>query len=96
MDAIRERDGLRVCIKKISGNPREVHMGSHLTSLQLRADPRNRCVPALDYFKSTDGCYFLVMPYLCEFDEPKFEFVDEVINFINQTLEVFPYPCAAE
>ena len=91
MDAIRERDGLRVCIKKISRSPHEVHMSSHLTSPQLRADPRNHCVVTLDYFESTDDCYFLVMPYLCEFDKPEFKFVDEVIDFISQTLEVFLY-----
>lgn len=53
-------------------------------------DPRNHCVPLLDTF--VDDCdpkhCFLVMPLLQSFDSPDFESVDEVIEFVRQTLEV--------
>ena len=32
----------------------------------------------------------MVMPYLLELDDPPFSFVDEVLDFIQQTLEVRP------
>jgi hypothetical protein len=30
----------------------------------------------------------MVMPYLCELDRPPFSFIDEALDFIEQTLEV--------
>ena len=68
-------------------------MATHLSESQIQSDTRNHCSSILEYFPSTDDSYLiLVMPYLLPFYEPGFEFVDEVIEFINQTLEVFFSP----
>ena len=65
-------------------------MGMRLSEPEIQSDPRNHCVKAFEYFPSTERSYFLlVMPYLLAFDKPDFVFVDEVIDFMNQTLEVF-------
>lgn len=64
-------------------------MLSYLCSPELLDDPHNCAVPMLDAFDSTDpNIKLLVMPYLCRFDQPGFAFIDEVLDFMNQTLLV--------
>ena len=53
-------------------------------------DPMNHSVPILDTFgdpvdKSTS---YLVMPFLRLIDNPPFEVVEEVLDFVDQILEV--------
>ena len=53
-------------------------------------DPMNHSVPILDTFddpvdKSTS---YLVMPFLRLIDNPPFEVVEEVLDFVDQFLEV--------
>lgn len=82
------QDDTRVCIKKVTDD-QELSILQYFCDHERRDHPRNRTVPLLDHFKSTDDdTTFLVLPYLCDFDEPPFAFVDEVLDFIQQTLEV--------
>ncbi|TDL14646.1 hypothetical protein BD410DRAFT_817149 [Rickenella mellea] len=52
-------------------------------------DSRNHCVPILDDFAldSEPELHIIVLPHLRPFDDPRFETVSEVLNFIEQTLE---------
>lgn len=60
-----------------------------LSSEELLKDPRNHTVPILDVFKKDDeSLTFMIMPFLNAFDKPMFSSVDEVIDFMRQTLQV--------
>lgn len=61
-----------------------------LSTPERLEDPMNHCVPIYDYFLDTrdsDGGSFIVMPLLRAFNEPPFVYVDEVVDFVHQTLE---------
>ena len=53
-------------------------------------DPSNHSIPILDTFKdATDkSISYLVMPFLRLTDNPCFEVVEEVLDFVDQILEV--------
>ena len=55
----------------------------------------NHCVPIYDYFIDDEEPFvgFLVMPLLRRFNDPPFYYVDEVMDFIKQTLEVWIFSC---
>jgi len=53
----------------------------------LRANPSNHAVPLLDLIVGNDEYDFIVMPVLRFFNDPPFVFVEEVLDFIQQTLE---------
>ena len=57
-------------------------------------DPANHSVPILDTFDSEDSVNksisYLVMPFLRLTDNPQFEVVEEVLDFVDQILEVRP------
>lgn len=90
MDATRISDGLLVRLKTVSTGSSEVRIASLLTSERLLRDPRNHCVPLLDHFSdSKDPSHtFLCMPWLHKCDQPPFETVGDVVNFVDQVLEV--------
>ncbi len=80
-------------MKRIKKASSEYTIAKFLTSSGLLSDPRNHCVPILDYFEddSEEDLAFIVMPLLRQFDSPPFSFISEVVDFIFQTLEVsFP------
>jgi len=60
--------------------------GCHLA----QRDPTNHCVPFLDAFLDPVVCdtSYIVMPLLRPFDDPAFEAIGEVIEFVTQVLEV--------
>lgn len=89
MDAKGIKDGTIVAIKyRYLGNE-EVRIGRMLSAAEHRQDPMNHCVPILEHFTDDDtGLNFLVMPLLRAFDDPPFYYVDEVLDFMRQTLEV--------
>ena len=90
MDAIRTEDNKGVVIKRIKAGSDELSICQMLSTPECRKDPRNHAVPLLDYFindKNTQEA-FIVMPILRNFDDPSFETVDEVVEFIRQILEV--------
>jgi len=59
----------------------------HLSDLRLRGDTRNHAVPLLDLLVGEEDHDFLVMPLLRHFDDPRFLYVEEVVDFVCQTLE---------
>ncbi|KAL5513758.1 hypothetical protein ACEPAH_4159 [Sanghuangporus vaninii] len=88
IDAIRLSDGMRVSIKKLRKGSKELEIARYLDSEELRKDPRNITVPLLDVFREEeDTMEFMVMPLLKSFDDPSFSSVDEVIDFMKQTLQ---------
>lgn len=90
IDAIKIDENIRVCIKRVKGRVRgELTMAKLLSEPERRANPSNHCVPVFDVFESTEpGFSLLVMPFLLGMNEPPFAFVDEVLDFVQQTLEV--------
>ena len=53
-------------------------------------DPANHSVPILDTFQDLidKSISYLVMPFLRLIDDPEFEVVEEVLDFVDQILEV--------
>ncbi|EJC99794.1 uncharacterized protein FOMMEDRAFT_127977 [Fomitiporia mediterranea MF3/22] len=90
IDAIRQSDGRRVFLKIVRGDGFEQRLSRMLGSEEKLRDPQNHCVPILDFFlDGRDG--YLVMPLLIRFDRPPFFSVDEVLDFMRQTLEGISY-----
>ncbi len=61
-----------------------------LSSSRFSEDPRNHCVPILDYFVDEDdtSISYMVMPFLRLTNNPPFETVNDIIDFGNQLLQV--------
>ena len=57
-------------------------------------DPANHSVPILDTFEDLvdESISYLVMPFLRLIDNPPFEVVEELLDFVDQILEVRPGP----
>ena len=55
-------------------------------------DPANHSVPILDTFKDSvnKSISYLVMPFLRLTDDPPFDIVEDVLDFVDQILEVRP------
>jgi hypothetical protein len=75
---------------------KEVRTGDTESSLALMLsaidDPANHSVPILDTFEDSidKSISYLVMPLLRLTDDPRFEVVEEVLDFADQILEVRP------
>lgn len=75
---------------------KEVQTGDLESSIALMLsaidDPANHSVPILDTFEDlTDkSISYFVMPFLRLTDNPPFEVVEEVLDFVDQILEVRP------
>ncbi|TFY59644.1 hypothetical protein EVG20_g7709 [Dentipellis fragilis] len=89
IDAIRIHDARLVAIKDVENNKLEIELARALTTGDLLADPTNHCIPMLDSFPDplNENSQLMVMPYLCPFDDPPFNAVGEVLDFVQQTLE---------
>lgn len=61
-----------------------------LSSPERLQDPANHCTPILDSFEDQEdsNAAYIVMPLYRKFDDPPFYYVEEVVDFIRQTLEV--------
>ena len=83
-------DGRVVCIKPIPRNAEEARIAQMLTTTELRADPRNHCVPIIEVIDDPedDSRSYMVMPFLRAADDPQFQYVKEVVDFVDQILEV--------
>ena len=60
------------------------------SSNRRQQDAHNHCVPLLDIFdddEDEDAC-FIVMPLLRIYNSPGFDSVDEILDFVRQTLQV--------
>ncbi|KAI0929999.1 hypothetical protein AcW1_008783 [Taiwanofungus camphoratus] len=88
LDATRVSDGSIVTLKRTSKSkhPYEVDIGRYFSSESLASDPRNHCVPILDVLQDSrdEDILILVMLLLREYDDPQFETVGEVIDFLRQ------------
>ena len=90
LDATRIEDGKLVCIKLTYTNQEESRIAQLLYNESTRSDPRNHCVPILDVFQDNidPTITYVVMPFLRQMDDPPFEFVEEVVDFVDQMLDV--------
>ena len=90
MDARRISDDVPVYIKRVRTDDNESQITSMLYSEHLREDPRNHSVPVLEIFPDDEdpGVSYMVMPLLRLINEPKFDLVEELIEFADQILEV--------
>ncbi|KAI0827734.1 kinase-like domain-containing protein [Trametes gibbosa] len=82
----KDRDGELVAIKRLEDQGQEIEIARFLASAK---HPHNHCVPVTDIFPDPDtpGWFFMVMPYLRPFNNPEFELIGEVNEFIRQMLE---------
>lgn len=89
-DAKRLSDGTIVVIKCVDPDAEESVTARMLSAPELLKDPQNPCVPIVDYFRDDmdQAVAYLVMPLLRGFQDPPFSYVDEVVDFVRQTLEV--------
>ena len=89
IDAVDIRNDTTVAIKRIDARSRELGIMQLLSSEERRANPSNHCVPLLNHFyDDEEGAIYLVLPLLRAFDDPPFQLVEEVVEFVRQTLEV--------
>ena len=90
MDARRIADDVPVYIKRVKTGDNESQITSMLSSEPLRQDPRNHSVPVFEIFPDDEdpGISYMIMPLLRLIDEPKFDLVEELIEFADQILEV--------
>lgn len=90
LDATRIRDGIRVAVKVVKQESPEIGILQALTSVELLLASENHCVPILDILPDPlDICRtLLVTPHLQPCNDPPFEVIDEVLDFIKQTLDV--------
>ena len=74
-------------IKEVRTGDLESSIASMLSAID---DPANHSAPILDTFEDSvnKSISYLVMPFLRLTDNPRFEVVEEVLDFIDQTLEV--------
>jgi len=61
-----------------------------LNTKELLADPGNHCVPVIEVIDDPDydSISYMVMPMLRLADDPPFQYVKEIIDFVDQILEV--------
>jgi len=83
-------DGRVVCIKEVSRNDEESRIARMLSTNELNADPRNHCVPVIEVIDDPehDTKSYMVMPFLRSADDPPFQSVKEIVDFVDQVLEV--------
>ncbi|KAJ6629433.1 hypothetical protein B0H10DRAFT_1776609 [Mycena sp. CBHHK59/15] len=92
MDAVRIADNALVMLKHVRSelSPYEADTWSYLSSEQLRADPKNHCIPLLDVLDppgAKPGDKVLVMKFMHNFVEPYFDTVGEGVDFFQQVFE---------
>ncbi|KAI0765720.1 hypothetical protein BD413DRAFT_165389 [Trametes elegans] len=87
IDATRILDNARVAIKVFPNHSQELSIARYLTSVH-GAD--NHCVSALDDFPDPLDSQksLMVMPYLRPFNNPEFQAVGDVVDFVHQMLRV--------
>ena len=77
-------------IKRIKAASSELEICRYFSDLERREDIDSHCVPILDDFPDAidPQIHFIVMPLLRICNDPPFSFVDEVVEFVEQTLIV--------
>ncbi|KAF9005491.1 kinase-like domain-containing protein [Cyathus striatus] len=91
IDAVRERDGLQVMLKRVhvQKHPTEIKIAALFSTEPLASDPRNHCVQVYDILQlpEEDNSVILVMPFLLKLDRPPFVSLAEILELIRQLLE---------
>jgi len=89
IDATRVSDGLLVYVKQTRTEGHELRFMAMLSEEKLRSDPKNHCIPLLDFFPDdVDPTFtYMVMPFVRRLDSPMFEDVNQFIVFVDQILE---------
>jgi hypothetical protein len=86
-----------VVLKRLthSFSPLEVPIGNYLSSVPLRNDPKNHCVPFLEVLDvpNDEATVIIVMPFLRPFDDPPFGTIGEVFDCLIQLFEVPHLSC---
>ena len=92
MDARKLSTGEFVVLKKVSvsTHPHELEIAKYLSSEPFASHPRNHCVPLLDalYPPDDSDLVILVIPLCRSFDQPRFQTVGEVVEYLRQVFEV--------
>ena len=91
VDATHKESGKMVYIKEVKTDSEEYRIAQLLTQEDWIDDPRNHCVPIVKLFEdhNNDQVSYIVMPFLRPANDPVFEFVKEIIDFVDQILEVY-------
>ena len=81
-------------IKRISRQSEEASIAQRLSTKELRADPRNHCVPIIEVIEdpNDDSISYMVMPLLRNANLPPFQYMKEIMDFVDQVLEVRLHP----
>ena len=79
-----------MCIKKVRRTDDELRIAQMLSTKELLVDPRNHCAPVIEVIDDPDdnSISYMVMPMLRLADNPPFQYVKEIIDFVDQILEV--------
>ena len=77
-------------IKRIPTRSEELRIAQLCSPQDLCGDQRNHSVPVLDVFQDPDEPEksYMVMPFMHRMEHPRFQHVEEVIDFVDQILEV--------
>jgi hypothetical protein len=80
-----------VLIKELETGSEEAKIAMMLSAQDIHAEPENHCIPVIDHFEDpvNTTTSYLVMPYLRPSHiDPDFLYVEEMVDFVNQVLEV--------
>ena len=82
--------GKFVGIKKVRRNGHESRIAQMLSTKELREDHRIHCVPVIEVIDDPDRdtSSYLVTPLLGAADSPPFQYVREIMDFVDQILQV--------
>ncbi len=83
-------DGKLVYVKRVATGDTESQIIMKFSSPASRLDPRNHCVPVLDYFTDDEdsSISYIVMPFLRPVEYPPLETINDVAVFVSQLMEV--------
>lgn len=80
-----------VTVKYVSSSmhPNEVDVVEYLNSHDLRNDRNNHCIPLiLEPLRHSKDTSFLVSPLLRIYDDPRFNSIGELVEFVDQATKV--------
>lgn len=78
-----------VCLKRVLTNSQELEIATLFSRPPLCGHPSNHCVPVLDAFVDDEDekISYIVMPFLRRMDNPPFDLVNDLLDFVDQVLE---------